>query len=155
MSSPVGRDATLPQTWGLSLCRHGEPNATLPRRCLSLSLHFRHGNRPGATQPLPHLPAGIHPGGHPVLQAQIVYDPYQSVCWLANGDLAGDPEIRAALGVNGINPNGSMHYVTAQNLRRAAVPSLHLLAQFLNFITPSSRILHLFQGTWILASTST
>jgi len=53
-------------------------------------------------------------GSTPVPQAQIVYDPNQSVCWLANADLAGDPEMRKAFGVNGINPNGTMDYVTAQ-----------------------------------------
>ena len=47
-------------------------------------------------------------------QAQIVYDPNQSVCWLANADLAGDPNMRAVFVVTGINPNGSMDYVTAQ-----------------------------------------
>ena len=47
-------------------------------------------------------------------QAAIVYDPNQSVCWLANADLAGDPAMRTALGVTGIYPNGSMDYATAQ-----------------------------------------
>jgi uncharacterized protein (TIGR03437 family) len=53
-------------------------------------------------------------GSPPVPQAAIVYDPNQSVCWLANADLAGDPNMQATLGVAGINPNGSMDYVTAQ-----------------------------------------
>ena len=53
-------------------------------------------------------------GSTPVPQAPIVYDPNQSVCWLANADLAGDPNMRAALGVTGVNPNGSMDYATAQ-----------------------------------------
>ncbi len=47
-------------------------------------------------------------------QAPIVYDPDQSVCWLANADLAGDAAMRTALGVTGIFPNGSMDYATAQ-----------------------------------------
>ena len=37
-------------------------------------------------------------GSPPVPQAPIVYDPNQSVCWLANADLAGDPAMRTALG---------------------------------------------------------
>ena len=53
-------------------------------------------------------------GSTPVPQAPIVYDPNQSVCWLANADLAGDPAMRTALGVTGIFPNGSMDYATAQ-----------------------------------------
>ena len=53
-------------------------------------------------------------GSTPVPQAPIVYDPNQSVCWLANADLAGDPSMRTALGVTGIYPNGSMDDPTAQ-----------------------------------------
>lgn len=53
-------------------------------------------------------------GSTPVLQAQIVYDANQGVCWLANADLAGDAAMRAALGVTGIFPNGSMDDPTAQ-----------------------------------------
>jgi uncharacterized protein (TIGR03437 family) len=53
-------------------------------------------------------------GSPTVPQAPIVYDPNQSVCWLANADLAADPAIRTALGVTGIYPNGSMDYATAQ-----------------------------------------
>ncbi len=53
-------------------------------------------------------------GSTVVPQAQIVYDPNQSVCWLANANLAGDPNMRAKLGVAGVNPNGSMDYSTAQ-----------------------------------------
>jgi uncharacterized protein (TIGR03437 family) len=48
-----------------------------------------------------------------VAQAAIVYDPNQSVCWLANGNLAADPAIQAALGVTGVEPNGLMDYNTA------------------------------------------
>jgi len=53
-------------------------------------------------------------GSTSVAQAPIVYDPNQSVCWLANADLAGDPAMRTALGITGIFPNGSMDYATAQ-----------------------------------------
>lgn len=52
-------------------------------------------------------------GVPPVPQAAIVYDPNQGVCWLADANLAGDPNLRASLGVAGINPNGSMDYATA------------------------------------------
>ncbi len=52
-------------------------------------------------------------GSAPVPQAAIVYDPNQGVCWLANANLAGDPNMRASLGVPGVNPNGSMDYATA------------------------------------------
>lgn len=45
----------------------------------------------------------------------IVYDAKQGVCWLANANLAADPDMQAALGVTGINPNGSMDFSTAQN----------------------------------------
>ena len=53
-------------------------------------------------------------GQTPVVGAPIVYDPNQNVCWLADADLAGSADMRAALGVTGINPNGSMDYITAQ-----------------------------------------
>ncbi len=53
-------------------------------------------------------------GGDTAGQAAIVYDPNQSVCWLANANLAGDPGMRASLGVAGVKPNGSMDYPTAQ-----------------------------------------
>lgn len=44
----------------------------------------------------------------------IVYDWNQGICWLANANLAGDSNIRAMLGISGINPNGSMDFSTAQ-----------------------------------------
>jgi len=43
----------------------------------------------------------------------IVYDSNQGLCWLADANLAGDPEIQAKLGVTGINPDGTMFYATA------------------------------------------
>jgi len=52
-------------------------------------------------------------GSVPVAGAAIVYDPNQSVCWLANGNLAADPVMPAALGVTGIEPNGLMDYDAA------------------------------------------
>jgi hypothetical protein len=45
---------------------------------------------------------------------QIVYDSNQDVYWLADANLAGDPAMRAQMGVSGINPNGTMDYATAQ-----------------------------------------
>jgi uncharacterized protein (TIGR03437 family) len=53
-------------------------------------------------------------GSPPVPQAPIIFDPNQSVCWLANADLAGDQNMRTALGITGVNPNGSMDYAAAQ-----------------------------------------
>jgi hypothetical protein len=50
----------------------------------------------------------------PVGDGQIVYDANQNVYWLADANLAGDAALRAALGVAGINPNGTMDYPTAQ-----------------------------------------
>jgi len=44
----------------------------------------------------------------------IVYDSNQGVCWLADANLAGNPDIRAKLGVTGIDPNGAMDFPTAQ-----------------------------------------
>lgn len=43
----------------------------------------------------------------------IVYDSNQGLCWLANANLAGNPEAQARLGVTGINPDGTMLYQTA------------------------------------------
>ena len=45
----------------------------------------------------------------------MVYDQNQGVCWLANANLAGNPNIVATMGVANINPNGSMDYATALN----------------------------------------
>jgi len=49
------------------------------------------------------------------LSWEVVYDPNQGVCWLADANLAGDPNVVAILGVGPINPNGSMDYPTALN----------------------------------------
>jgi hypothetical protein len=45
----------------------------------------------------------------------VVYDSNQGVCWLADANLAATPEIRALLGVTGINPDGTMTYAVALN----------------------------------------
>ena len=50
-----------------------------------------------------------------VSQATIVYDPNQGVCWLANANLAANPDVRASLVVSGIDPNGSMDFAAAQS----------------------------------------
>lgn len=55
-------------------------------------------------------PGGVGSGE----QGTVVYDAKQGVCWLANANLAGDPNIRVTLGITGINPNGSMDFPTAQ-----------------------------------------
>jgi hypothetical protein len=55
---------------------------------------------------------GPNPCGKP---GEVVYDPYQGVCWLANANPAGNPNIVAMMGVANINPNGSMDYATALN----------------------------------------
>lgn len=44
-----------------------------------------------------------------------VYDSRQGLCWLADANLAGDPDFVTLFGVTGINPNGSMTYQAAQN----------------------------------------
>jgi hypothetical protein len=43
----------------------------------------------------------------------IVFDANQGLCWLADANLAADPQMQAALGVSGIDPNGAMLYATA------------------------------------------
>ena len=68
---------------------------------------FAQGNPCQTAQPVSTL------GSPPVAQATIVYDPNQKVCWLANANLAADPNIRASLNVAGVSPNGSMDYDTA------------------------------------------
>src|SRR5579862_2354539 len=60
-----------------------------------------------STQPVSTL------GLAPVAQAAIVYDPNQSVCWLANSNLAASASVQTSLGVSGIDPNGAMDYATA------------------------------------------
>lgn len=49
----------------------------------------------------------------PVDNGRLVFDANQGVYWLANANLAGDPVIRATLGISGINPNGTMTFTTA------------------------------------------
>ncbi len=77
----------------------------------------------GSTPCGPSLPAlGTSPetgaDGHGltlVSDGTIVYDSNQGLCWLADANLAGDPYVRAKLGVAGINPDGTMDYATALN----------------------------------------
>src|SRR5579872_3967510 len=45
--------------------------------------------------------------------AAVVYDAGQGLCWLADTNLAGHPEVRAAMNVAGINPNGTMDWAAA------------------------------------------
>ncbi len=60
----------------------------------------------------------------PVQWGAVVYDSKQGLCWLADANLAGDPEVRArvplaSLNPDGstpvINPDGTMDYETARN----------------------------------------
>jgi hypothetical protein len=43
----------------------------------------------------------------------VVYDADQGLCWLADANLAGDPDVRAQMNVSGINSNGTMDWETA------------------------------------------
>ena len=60
-------------------------------------------------------------GLEPAEWGTVVYDSNQSVCWLADANLAGNSEIRARLGLpevdpvtgDGVNPDGTMNYATA------------------------------------------
>jgi hypothetical protein len=49
----------------------------------------------------------------PIAEGATVYDPVQRVYWLADANLAGDPGMRALLGVSGVNDDGTMSYATA------------------------------------------
>jgi hypothetical protein len=53
-------------------------------------------------------------GSLAVADATIICDSNQGVCWLANANLAGNPDMGASLRITGINPNGSMEFATAQ-----------------------------------------
>jgi hypothetical protein len=63
----------------------------------------------------------------PVNWGTVVYDSNQGVCWLADANLAGNPEIRAKLGLppvnpitgDGVNPDGTMDYATAVGFVKA------------------------------------
>ncbi|MBX7194118.1 MAG: DUF1566 domain-containing protein [Sandaracinaceae bacterium] len=63
----------------------------------------------------PVVPDAVHaaPDSPDPGAATTVYDAAQHVYWLANANLAADPAMRAALGVSGINDDGSMSYATA------------------------------------------
>ncbi len=59
-----------------------------------------------------------------VAGATIIYDANQAVCWLADANLAGNPQVRAAVHLSPqnpdgsapvINPDGTMNYQTALN----------------------------------------
>jgi len=53
-------------------------------------------------------------GFGPGESSSIVFDPGQGVCWLANANLAADPDMRMNLGIGNIDPNGAMDFATAQ-----------------------------------------
>jgi hypothetical protein len=81
--------ATLPQ------------NGTSPRR--QRSGRMRRNNGPTGTHELT-----------PAANGTLVYDSSLNVYWLADANLAGDPQVRDRMGVTGINANGTMDYPTAQ-----------------------------------------
>ncbi len=66
-------------------------------------------------------------GGHgltPVSSGSLIYDSNEGLCWLADANLAGHPEVRAAVTLSPanpdgttpfINPDGTMDYETALN----------------------------------------
>ena len=56
----------------------------------------------------------------PVDSGRIVYDSNQGVCWLADANLAAEPQVQALLPPgSGISPNGTMDYETAKNFVNA------------------------------------
>ena len=56
----------------------------------------------------------------PVDSGRLVYDSNQGVCWLADANLAAEPQVQALLHPgSGISPNGTMDYQTAQNFVNA------------------------------------
>jgi hypothetical protein len=67
---------------------------------------------PGRTRPTngPIRTHGLTPAGN----GKFVYDSNQNVYWLADANLAADPQVRNKLGVTGINANGTMDYPTAK-----------------------------------------
>ena len=52
-------------------------------------------------------PGGSH-GLTPGELGLIVYDSNQGICWLADANLAGQPEVRAAVPLSRLNPDGSL-----------------------------------------------
>jgi hypothetical protein len=58
-------------------------------------------------------PPDTNRGLSPADQGLVVYDANQGLCWLADANLAGDPELRDVLNVDGINPDGTMTYAVA------------------------------------------
>jgi len=110
------KNATLPETGGFAVVLTSiETLLNLHRTaaCILL-LTWAATHALGQTSPCRTTQPVATLGSTPVPQAPIVYDPNQSVCWLANANLAGDPAMRTALGVSGIFPNGSMDGPTAQ-----------------------------------------
>jgi len=89
-----------------------------------------HSGGVAAQTPNQVTPCGVAWGGHssnglvPVQWGTIVYDSSQGLCWLADANLAANPEVRervtlASLNPDGttpvINPDGTMDYQTALN----------------------------------------
>jgi hypothetical protein len=73
-------------------------------------------NRPNRQRPTPgqtYGPIRTH-GLTPAGNGKLVYDSNLNVYWLADANLAADPQVRKRLGVSGINASGTMDYPTAQ-----------------------------------------
>lgn len=69
----------------------------------------RHWPTPGRTYG-PIRTNGLTPAGN----GKLVYDSNLNVYWLADANLAADPQVRQRLGVSGINASGTMDYPTAK-----------------------------------------
>jgi hypothetical protein len=59
------------------------------------------------------MPLDAAHGLFPTDDDSLVYDENQGLCWLADANLAGYPEIRDLMKVSGVNPDGSMTYAVA------------------------------------------
>src|SRR5690349_7450392 len=88
--------------------------------------HFAAATPPGTVTPcgVSAFPARSANGLTPVEAGSVVYDANQGLCWLADANLAGHPEVRAAVPLSPLNPDGStplinpdgaMDYETALN----------------------------------------
>jgi hypothetical protein len=94
-------------------CEAGSsPNAILPEEGKILTADRM--ERVGLMTSTQQSSAGLEP----VEWGLMVYDSNQGLCWLADANLAGNPVIRALMGVDGINPDGIMTYKVALEVGR-------------------------------------
>ena len=115
IASPCSADGPVAnQEWSYSF-GSGFQGTDLLANSLFVTAYFV-GNRSSGSGPSPNpcqtsaLVSTL--GGALASEAAIVYDPNQNVCWMANANLGADANMRSALGVSGVNPNGSMDYAT-------------------------------------------